>query len=353
MGGAENLTISIIKNDKYFQHIVIVLQGETAYQKYCEENFNINFLNFNLKTNSFFSLSSWKVIISNLRKIQPDIIQSYMYDASKFGRIAGFLLKIPVFIYIVNTYSYKKIRRGFFNYFLSFFTYKIIVNSNDVKNDVIKIDKVSTKKIFLLESFANLNFKRNNNFSLRKKFKIKKTDYLFLFVARLVEQKGIEYLIDAVNICVNQNKLKKLKLVIVGDGELRSYLITKIINYKLAEHIYLVGEDPNLDPYLTDADAYIDSSIRSGLSVAAIKALEASLPTIMTDVGGVSKLSDNGKYVKICPPANSEAISSAITDFYGSKKKSNVGAPEYVKSHFSDISMTKKIVTLYKEALKI
>jgi glycosyltransferase involved in cell wall biosynthesis len=353
MGGSENLTISIIRNDKYFQHVVIVLQGETAYQKYCEENFNLNFLNLNFRANSFFLLSSWKVLISNLRKIQPDIIQSYMYDASKFARIAGFLLKVPVFIYVVNTYSHKKIRRSFFNYFLSFFTYKIIVNSNDVRDDVIKIDKISAKKIVLLESFANLNFEKNNDFSLRKKFKIKKTDYLFLFVARLVEQKGIEYLIDAFNICVNQNKMKKLKLIIVGDGELRNYLIKKIINYKLAEHVYLVGEDPNLDSYLTEADAYIDSSIRSGLSVAAIKALEAGLPAIMTDVGGVSKLSDNGKYVKICPPANSKAISSAITHFLSSKNKSNVGAPEYVKSHFSDISMTKKIINFYKEALKI
>ncbi len=353
MGGSENLAVSIIKNDQNFQHIIIVMEGKTDFQIYCENQFKINFINLDFKTSSFFSYENWKLLITALKKIRPDLIQSYMYDGSKYARLLGFILKIPVFIYIVNTYSYKKIRRGIFNYLFSFLTHTIIVNSEEVKSDVIKTDSVSIKKIYLLESFANLNFKKNYNLFIRKKLNIKKTDYLFLFIARLVEQKGIDYLIEAFDICINKKKIRKLKLIIVGDGELMTYFINKIIDFKLTEHIFLVGEDPNLDPYLTEADAYVDSSIRSGLSVAAIKALEANLPTIMTDVGGVRKLSDNGKYVSICPPADSHALASAIINLISNKNNTRMDTHQYIKNKFSDVVVSKNIITLYNEALKI
>jgi glycosyltransferase involved in cell wall biosynthesis len=353
MGGSENLALSIIKNDQNFQHFIIVLQGKSNFQIYCEDQYKTNFINLNFNTNSFFSYKNWKLLVYALRKIRPDLIQSYMYDGSKYARLLGMVFNTPVFIYIVNTYSHKKIRRGIFNYFLSFMTYKVIVNSEEVKNDVIKIDNVPFKKIYLLESFANLNFKENHNLFLRKKLNLKKTDFLFLFIARLVEQKGIDYLLEAFNICVNMKKMKKLKLIIVGDGELMTYFSKKIIDYKLTEHIFLVGEDPNLDPYLTEADAYVDSSIRSGLSVAAIKALEANLPTIMTDVGGVRNLSDNGKYLNICPPADSDALSSAMINLIGNKNNTKIDTRQYVKNKFSDVVVSKRIITLYKEALKV
>ena len=353
MGGSENLSLSIIKNDQYFQHVIIVMEGKTIFQIYCEDQFKINFINLNFKTNSFFSYKNWKLLVSTLRKIRPDLIQSYMYDGSKYARFLGLIFSTPIFIYIVNTYSYKKIRRGFFNYFLSLLTHTVIVNSDEVKTDVIKIDNVPLRKIYLIDSFANLNFKQNHNLFIRKKLNIKKTDYLFLFIARLVEQKGIDYLLEAFNICINKKKMKKPKLIIVGDGELMTYFINKIIDFKLTEHIFLVGEDSNLDPYLTEADAYVDSSIRSGLSVAAIKALEANLPTIMTDVGGVRKLSDNGKYLNICAPADSNALASAIINLISNENNTRIDARQYIKNKFSDAIVSINIITLYKEALKV
>ena len=353
MGGAENLTLSIIKNDQTFNHTVMVLNGYTEFQKHCEDEFKINFINLNFKTSNFFSLINWKLLISAAKKNGPQVIQSYMYDASKYGRILALIMRIPILIYIVNTYSYKKIRRGFFNYFFSFITYKIIVNSEDVRNDVVNIDKVGIGKIYLLESFANLNLQRNKTYYLRRNLGIKKNDYLFLFIARLVEQKGIDYLIEAMDVSVHSMKKQHLKLIIVGDGELMPCLIEKIINHNLAEHIYLVGEDPNLDKYLSEADAYIDSSIRSGLSVAAINALGASLPAIMTDVGGVRELTSNGKFATICPPADIKSLASAMAGFIDSKKKNNMGASQFVKNKFSDVTATKKIINLYKEALKL
>jgi glycosyltransferase involved in cell wall biosynthesis len=352
MGGAENITLSIIRNDKKYEHVIVVLKGHTNFQKYCQQKYKIRFINLDFKTNSFFSFSNWKSLFSLVIKFRPSIIQSYMYDASKYARFIGLFFKVPVVIYIVNTYSQKKFKRGIVNYLLSFLTKKIIVNSREVERDVIRYDKISEKKIILVPSFANLDFKKDASLNLRKKFKIKKTDYLFLFIARLVEQKGLDCLIDSFAICIHEKNIKNLKLVVVGDGPIKGNLLSQIEHLKLKKHVFLAGEAKNLNPYLTEANAYVDSSIRSGLSVAAIKAMEAALPLIMTDVGGARQLTNNGKYGDLCPPNDAISLSSLLSSYALNKTTRKLDSTNYVRKHFSDIVVTKKILNIYSKIIQ-
>jgi len=352
MGGAENITLSLIRNDKEHKHLIVVFKGETNFQKYCEQKFKIKFINLDFKTNSFLSFKNWRSLFSLVKKYKPSIIQSYMYDASKYARFIGLLFNTPVVIYIVNTYSHKKTKRAIVNYLLSFLTKKIIVNSNEVKRDVMQYDKISEEKLILVPSFANLDFKKDYSFNLRKKLGIKKNDYIFIFIARLVAQKGLEVLIDSMEVCIHHKGDKNLKLIIVGDGPLKNTLLSKIDSLKLNKHIFLAGEIENLNPYLTEANAYIDSSLRSGFSIAAIKAMEASLPIIMTDVGGARQLSKNGKYASLCAPNEVNTMSDLISFYAKNKRAKNLDSADYVKKNFSDIAITKKILNLYSVILK-
>ena len=351
MGGAENITLSIIRNDKKYKHVIVVLKGRTNFQKYCQQKYKIRFINLDFKTNSFFSFTNWKLLFLLVKKYRPSIIQSYMYDASKYARFIALFFKIPVVIYIVNTYSHKKTKRAIVNYLLSFLTKKVIVNSEEVKRDVIQYDKISKEKIILVPSFANLDFKKNNSLNLRKKLSIKKNDYMFIFIARLVEQKGLGGLINSMEICIHEKNNKNLKLVIVGDGPLKGSLLSQINRLGLNSHIFLAGEVENLNPYLTEANAYVDSSIHSGLSVAAIKAMEASLPLIMTDVGGARQLTKNGKYASLCPPNDVSAMTALLSAYAKNKKTKNLDSADYVRKYFSDITSAKKILNIYSEII--
>jgi glycosyltransferase involved in cell wall biosynthesis len=351
MGGAENITLAIIRNDKVHNHVVLVFRGLTDFQAYCQEAHHLQFINLFWTTNSVFSLSNWKSLFRSIRKIKPSIIQSYMFDASQYARIAGLFFKIPVVIYVVNTYKNKIFKRSIINYFLSYITEKIIVCSDDVRNSVIKFDKVKKDKITLLPSFAMFDFKKDHTSSIRKSLDIKKSDYLALFIARLVEQKGIDYLIEAVGICVHKKKMMNLKLIIIGDGELKSKFIIKIKQLNLTNHIFLVGEINHLNTYLTEANVYVDSSLWAGLSVAAIKALEASLPLIMTDVGGAKQLTNNGQFGYLCNPKNSQSLATLIEFCYKNKIAKNAASNRYAKRNFSDSVMAKKVIEIYQEIL--
>jgi glycosyltransferase involved in cell wall biosynthesis len=195
------------------------------------------------------------------------------------------------------------------------------------------------------------DFKKDYTHNIRKSLGIKKSDYLALFIARLVEQKGIDYLIEAVNILVHRKKMLNLKLIIIGDGELKSKFTLKIKQLNLTNHIFLVGEINHLNPYLTEANVYVDSSLWAGLSVAAIKALEASLPLIMTDVGGAKQLTNNGQFGYLCDPKNSQALATLIEYCYKNKIVKNIASQRYAKRNFSDSVMVKKVIEIYKEIL--
>ena len=351
MGGSESITLSIINNDKKHDHKIIVIQGYTSFQKSCEDKYKINFFNLNCEKNFFSSLFILISLISITLKLRPDILQSYMYDASKYSRILGLFLRIPVVIYVVNTYERKILTRSIINFFLGFITDKVIVNSLDVKNDVLRYDRISKNKLILINSFATLDYKKETDTNIRKSLGIKKTDFLLLFIARLVKQKGINYLIEAIAICLQSKKKSSLKLIIVGDGPLKNELQLKINNLNLTKNIFLVGEKENLNPYLSEANIYVDSSLWSGLSVSAIKALEASLPLIMTDVGGAKQVTNNGEFGYLCEPANSRALADLISFSYENNVCKNIKSNSYAKLFFSDLPNSKKIIYIYEKIL--
>ena len=351
MGGSENLTLTFISEDKKNKHTIVVFQGHTSFQDNCIKYNNIEFINLNFKTNSYFNLSNWLKIFQVVNNHKPDIIQAYMYDASKYARFVGFFSRVPVFIYIVNTYEYKKIRRAFFNYILSFLTKKVFVNSENVLSDVMYYDKIPKRKIILMPSFVSFNYEADHTLKIRNRLGIKKNDYLFLFIARLVEQKGIINLLHAVDLSVNTHKERNIKFVIMGDGELRNFLVSEILRLNLENFVFLVGEFKNINPFLTEADAYIDSSLRSGLSVAAINAMEASLPMIMTDVGGVNELNEGKKYISLCPAGNVNLMSNLIESFVKRKKRKDPALSEYVRQKFAAKNIIDKILNSYQDAI--
>lgn len=351
MGGSENLTLAIIKNNPDYQHFILVMQGESPFQNFCESKYKLNFLNLNLISNKFFSYSKWRLIYNEVKKINPDVIHAYMFDSSQYGRIIAFLLKKPILIYIVNTYKNKKIRRGVINFLLSFITRKIIVCSEDVKNDVLKFDRVNAKKLITIDSFAMFDFKKDYSINLSEKFNLSAETFKLLTIARIVEQKGLFLLVDAIDICVNAFKIDKIKLFIVGDGPLKKDLVDYIASRNLSGYIFLVGEQNNLNIYLTQCNAFIDPSLWAGMNVSSIKALEASLPLLITDVGGARKLTCEGKYGVLCKANDAHSLAFGIESLLVKKKVNTKEAYEYIWENFSDTTAGRKIGELYKSLL--
>ncbi len=222
----------------------------------------------------------------------------------------------------------------------------VIFNSKDNKSITDKLYSHPITKVIgsgiNISQFRNKNVKRTNSSTCK-----------LITVARLVEFKGLEYLIKAISIL--KAKKRNLKLTIVGDGPLRKDLeklsrqleVENLIDFVGAKNHY---EIPNL---MWKNDVFIISSIidskgrTEGFGAVILEAMAASLPVVATSVGGITDIVNNENGILVpekCPKSISNAIEKLITNkkLASNYKKNGL---DFVMKNFSDES----IINSYNE----
>lgn len=135
-------------------------------------------------------------------------------------------------------------------------------------------------------------------------------------VKALEKKYGLEYLIDAFAILRRRLKEYPLKLLIVGKGSLDTKLKTKVKDLGIESETVFAGfiepaEIPFYQNMLTiSVFPSIDNSESFG--VAAVEAMACEKPVIVSDVGGLREVVENGVTGLIVPPKNTEKLAEAI-----------------------------------------
>jgi glycosyltransferase involved in cell wall biosynthesis len=101
-------------------------------------------------------------------------------------------------------------------------------------------------------------------------------------------------------------------LTILGDGPGRQSLEAQIGAAGLSGRIVLPGHTADILPYLQDADIYVQSSIREGLSNALLAAMTSGLPCVATDVGGSREAVTDGETGILVPAAAPAVLARGI-----------------------------------------
>lgn len=136
--------------------------------------------------------------------------------------------------------------------------------------------------------------------------------FTFLFVGRLVRDKGINELVEAFE---RLNKeVPATRLILVGRQEpeldpLTPETISKIDRNK---NIEAVGQLSDVRPWLAAADAFVFPSYREGFPNVVIEAGAMGLPSIVTDINGSREIIIEGKNGTIIPPRNADALYGAM-----------------------------------------
>jgi glycosyltransferase involved in cell wall biosynthesis len=153
-------------------------------------------------------------------------------------------------------------------------------------------------------------------------------------VKKLSPKYGIEYLIRSFKILLNNDDIikyglkKKLRLTIVGKGKQRKYLenLTKELGIEDATNFVGVVPYNEVPNYLNSLDIFCAPSTLDSESfgVAIIEASACKLPVIVSDVGGLPEVVDNGNTGYIVSSKDSKAIAEKLYElvFDESKRKS-------------------------------
>lgn len=142
---------------------------------------------------------------------------------------------------------------------------------------------------------------------------------ILLFVGRLVETKGVAYLLKAYAL-LSEDLRVRTELWIIGDGEEIERLKLLAIKYRISDKVFFLGKLPNdkLPDYYAAADIFVSPSMIEGQGVTFLEALASGVPIICSNVGGIGEIIKHGETGLFVSPNDvdelSEAINRLITD---------------------------------------
>jgi glycosyltransferase involved in cell wall biosynthesis len=157
----------------------------------------------------------------------------------------------------------------------------------------------------------------------------------------------VDKLIDGFELFSKKKPL--FKLVIIGSGYQKNYLMKKVKEKNLVEKIYFKNWQLNLQKYYLTAKALILPSYFEGFGNVIIEALNYKLPCISTNTDGPSEILKNGKYGLLIKSNSTKEIANGLLKLvnnYYYKHKTSLGC-NTIKEYSLD-----KIGFRYLEAIK-
>lgn len=136
--------------------------------------------------------------------------------------------------------------------------------------------------------------------------------FTMLSTGRLAEQKGLEYLVRAGALL--RQDLPSAKIVLAGDGPLRSSLSRLISDLGVEDMVLLLGHRSDIGDLLVAADLVVLPSLWEGLSISLLEAMAAGKPVVTTTIGANCEVTNDGETAVLVPPKDSLSLAAAIRD---------------------------------------
>ena len=178
-----------------------------------------------------------------------------------------------------------------------------------------------------------------------------------IWTGRMVPEKGLPYLIKALSIVVHEDKHKEVRLLLIGDGSQRSFIIKLIKKYNVQHNTFLLGILPRkkIAVHLSKASIFVFPSIREGMPISLLEALSSGLPVVGTRISGVRDLVIHGYNGLLVPPKNSRALATAISYLLENedlRDRMSKNARKYIVANFDYQKVLPQLEQLYAEAIK-
>jgi len=246
------------------------------------------------------------------RVFKPDVVHTHL-SVLRYALIPLILCRIPARFHTLHNIAQKEVDAlGKIVHYLAFHLGGVIPVSisQEVARTVKKLYKVRT--LIIYNGIPTRHFKsaEETRSIWRKKEGIKNSEVVFLHIGRFSPQKNHRLLIEA--FAQAMMKRSDLKLLLVGDGELRPD-IKKIVKEKqLEQNIHFLGLRQDISELLSACDIFILSSDWEGVPMTILESMAAGKPVIATAVGGVPELVEDSITGLLVPPQDIQALSKAM-----------------------------------------
>ena len=252
----------------------------------------------NLK-NDRLALKKIKTII---QEFKPDIVHTHASKAGAIGRKAAFSCNVPVVVHTFHGHVFHsyfgKVKTTLFKNIERYLAKKssgIIAISNLQKQELCEEHKItSMEKMEVIPLGFDLKKFQHNYTGKRKstrlKYEISDDCIALCIIGRLAPVKDHFFFLDVIEELSKKTE-RKIKIFIVGDGELKSEIENRVTQLQTQGiNIVMTSWIFDIASFNAGMDVMCLTSKNEGTPVSLIEAQASNLPVISTDVGGVSDI---------------------------------------------------------------
>ena len=280
-----------------------------------------------------------------------DVLQTWIFAANTYGRIAARIAKVPV---VITTEMAVDLWKGkterFIDRRLARWCDRLVGNSQAVV-DYHRALGVPEDRLMMIYSGINEEEPPPVDPALvRAEFGFAADAPLVLFAGRLAEQKRVDDLLKALDVL--QHVQGDVRTLIAGDGPLRSRLEELACLYHLSERVRFLGHRDDVPRLMAAANLVVLPSAYEGLPNLVLEAMLFRKPVVATAAPGTTEVvldGQNGVLVPIGnPPLLARAIRDVIRDGALAQRLGRAGR-EHVLAHFAAQTMIDRFTALYDE----
>lgn len=351
--------VAIVPNDGYTEKIRNAGINTIAIDIDIRERSLSAMLKFGQKLGKIFRKEKFDVI--HLYRMQPNIIgTSFAFFNSPKSKIINHITGLGV-AFTKTSYKYKlvqKIIKFAYKFNSRVFNAQLIFQNiedklelgNDEKFLVIKgsaVDEDRFKPIDIINTQTKNELMEKYHFS---------GTFTLIFVSRLLKQKGLDDLVNAVN-DINKEADKKINLMIVGwidPSNPDSFSEEEITAYSKLPNIAYLGKRNDIDQLIAMADAAVlPTFYREGTPRFLLEAMAMAKPILTTDMPGCNHLVKNKQNGVLVEPRNKEAIVEGLRFLLkADTKQLGVNSEKIYKTEFSEHVVYNNLLNSYKKTKK-
>lgn len=257
-------------------------------------------------------------LVCMLRKERVTVFQTHGARANVYGRLAGWLAGVPCVVSTVHNsiqdYEVSRLKQWFYRTVLRLTTplaQRIICVSEATRRDVVdSCPRAAEGAITIRNGVERACFgQKGHGARIRAEWRCGDGPVLAI-VARLTEQKGHRYLIEALPPLLSE--WPTLSCLFVGEGECRESLQRLAQRLGVRQACRFVGTTETVADFYAAADVVVLPSLSEGFPFVVLEALAMAKPVVATKVNGVPEIIEDGRTGLLVPPRDIRALESSI-----------------------------------------
>ncbi|NMA73225.1 MAG: glycosyltransferase family 4 protein [Bacteroidales bacterium] len=234
----------------------------------------------------------------------------------------------------------------------------IISVSSRLKQDIIASSYINPQKIHVVHNGIDIEKYNIVKFHVHDRYRIPQNNFIVGFLGRIHPEKGLEYLIEAIESLRRKNI--STTLLIVGatdDEEYRKQLTKQVEKAGISENIKFCGFAEDVSSYLNAIDVLVSPSICfESFGLVLCEAMACKKPVITTALGAQEEIVEDGVSGFIVPPGDSKAIADKIALLVSDAslcKRMGLNGQSNVQKTFSAEVMGRKTTEVFLKCLSL